>query len=474
MATPTTGNDVFTGLLGTRLVITPADLLGNDTYVGSNPTSIAIDALPTGGSLYLNNVLVTAGQSVTWAQLNTGKLTFQPTDFTTQQGAFSYTITDAGGTSAPSTATINFGIDTLQPGASINDGITNASQYQYVYAIDFQTVDGLTSNASKLSLATPTTMTDNSTGVGVDSTVVANPGAATGGPTSANDNLEYSNEFIGLAPGSGFSTYLNSLIDPATSLPYGAGAFNLTYSGWELNGEPVISVFNNVEQTSSYFLLTNNANIPSATSLGNASPAIFNYTICFEKSTFISTPFGERLVSSLAIGDEVIASDGRIIKVKWIGRQTINSYFAKLKGNLPVKISAGALGEGLPSVDLLVSPNHAIYVDGLLIHAIALVNESTISQLQAWAGNVEYYHIETDGHELVLANGVPAETFIDNVSRKEFDNWVEYESLYPNASAMIELDLPRVKFSRQLPRAISQRLEGIAKNIGISINQIAA
>jgi hypothetical protein len=62
-------------------------------------------------------------------------------------------------------------------------------------------------------------------------------------------------------------------------------------------------------------------------------------------------------------------------------------------------------------------------------------------------------------HEIIYAEGVPCETFIDNVSRAQFDNYAEYQALYPNTRMMKELPLPRVKFKRQLPTMIKQRLE---------------
>jgi hypothetical protein len=99
--------------------------------------------------------------------------------------------------------------------------------------------------------------------------------------------------------------------------------------------------------------------------------------------------------------------------------------------------------------------------DSTLIHAKALINGTSIVQMNEWAGDVEYFHIETEDHELIYANGVPAETFIDNVSRKQFDNYAEFEALYPGAPMMTELDLPRVLFCRQLSTQTARRLSSL-------------
>jgi len=62
---------------------------------------------------------------------------------------------------------------------------------------------------------------------------------------------------------------------------------------------------------------------------------------------------------------------------------------------------------------------------------------------------------------MVCANGVPAETFIDNLSRRQFDNYAEFEALYPSAPMMTELEIPRVLFRRQLSTVTVQRLNAL-------------
>ena len=90
-----------------------------------------------------------------------------------------------------------------------------------------------------------------------------------------------------------------------------------------------------------------------------------------------------------------------------------------------------------------------------------LGNGTSVVQMTEWSGDVEYFHIETENHELVYANGVPAETFIDNVSRSQFDNYAEFETLYPNAPMMTELEIPRVLFRRQLSTETVKRLNAL-------------
>ncbi len=211
------------------------------------------------------------------------------------------------------------------------------------------------------------------------------------------------------------------------------------------------------------YLLTNTAyaggtSIPMTTG---------TFTTCFLAGTRIATPEGERPVEALSIGDHVLGADALARPVRWIGRQTVVSVFADPQRNFPVRITAGALGDNTPSRDLLVSPDHALLVDGLLVQAGALVDGVAVRHEPAPAERFTWYHIELEDHALVLAEGAPAETYVDHVTRRRFDNFAEYEALYgAEVPAIPELELPRVKSARQLPAAVRARLDARAAAIG--------
>jgi hypothetical protein len=184
----------------------------------------------------------------------------------------------------------------------------------------------------------------------------------------------------------------------------------------------------------------------------------FGETICFMPGTRVATPLGEIAVETLKIGDLVTTADGHTAPVRWIGRQTISRVFADPLRVLPIRIQAGALGESLPARDLLISADHAILLEGVLVQAGALVNGSSIRRETDVPVNFTYYHVELDDHSLILAEGVPAETFIDNIDRLAFDNWDEHEALYPEGRAMRELPYARAQARRQVPQHIRKRL----------------
>ena len=184
-----------------------------------------------------------------------------------------------------------------------------------------------------------------------------------------------------------------------------------------------------------------------------------SFIVCFLSGTMIATPAGETPVESLAIGDLVLTADGRAAPVRWVGVQRVVTLFADPLRSFPIRIAAGALGEGLPVRDLLVSPDHALFLDGVLVQAGALVNGATIDREVEMPERFTYFHVELDDHSLILAEGVPAETFVDNVTRRRFDNFADYEALYGDTGATIaEMAAPRIKSARQLPEALRRRL----------------
>ena len=186
-----------------------------------------------------------------------------------------------------------------------------------------------------------------------------------------------------------------------------------------------------------------------------------DFPACFLSGSCIATPTGGVAVEDLSIGDEVKTLEGRRVSVKWIGRQTISTLFGTAERLMPVRFAAGSLGDGLPHTDLTVTADHGMLVDGVICHAGALVNGTTITRVPLAEMGESYtvYHIETEEHEIILANGAPAETFIDNVSRRVFDNFAEFEALYGDVPEMEELPYPRAMSARQVPQNIAERLK---------------
>ncbi|MEY8838646.1 Hint domain-containing protein [Cribrihabitans sp. XS_ASV171] len=199
-----------------------------------------------------------------------------------------------------------------------------------------------------------------------------------------------------------------------------------------------------------------------------AARSTADFTVCFGEGTLIATPDGQRRVETLEIGETLLTADGRMSQVKWVGRQTVHPFFAGARAQ-PVQIKAGALGGGLPHSDLTVTADHGMFIDGLVINASALVNGSTIDfvPLADLPDSFTVYHIETEAHDVILANGSAAETFIDYRGRRTFDNYREYIELYDTECTIPELPYPRVSSQRLVPDVLRQRL-GIARNESVT------
>ena len=164
------------------------------------------------------------------------------------------------------------------------------------------------------------------------------------------------------------------------------------------------------------------------------------------------------------MGDTIRVADGDTARIRWIGKRSVVSLFS---GAHPVRVATGALGENLPIRDLCLSPDHALLLSGVLVQASALVNGTTITRMTDLPEHFTYHHVGIEGHRLLLAEGVPAETFVDNVTRRRFDNYAGYEALYGDLStAIAEMNLPRVKSARQVPRALRERIAARAAELG--------
>jgi hypothetical protein len=157
---------------------------------------------------------------------------------------------------------------------------------------------------------------------------------------------------------------------------------------------------------------------------------------CFLPGTRIKTSLGETNIEELRIGDNVLTASGEAKPIKFIGRRMVSRERTGLwkKGEGPVKISRFAIDGKAPHSDLYITPEHAIYIDGILIPARNLVNGVTIvADAKPEIVSLTLFHIELDTHEGILAEGLAVESFrLDNQLTHAywFDNADEYVRLY--------------------------------------------
>lgn len=177
-----------------------------------------------------------------------------------------------------------------------------------------------------------------------------------------------------------------------------------------------------------YFIVFIGSVPPLATTLtiatvSNNGPSIPVDTVvpCFTKGTLIATPSGPTPVQKLLKGDRVLTSDNGAQTLRWIGSRKLNSIdLARAPRLRPICIGSGALGSGLPNRNLRVSPQHRMMLHSTIANRMFGHKEVFVPAIKL-AGlpgitvdndikSVEYFHILFDRHEVVFAEGSPAES----------------------------------------------------------------
>ena len=165
-----------------------------------------------------------------------------------------------------------------------------------------------------------------------------------------------------------------------------------------------------------------------------ASPIV----ACYVSGTRIRTRRGDVMVEQLHRGDMAVTAYGETRAeqpVRWIGRTRIDlDRHPRPEGAAPIRVVAGAFGPDRPDRDLLLSPDHAVLLEGdegkVLVPVRLLANGRSIRR-EAGGGVVIYHHVELDQHDVLLANNLPAESYLDTGNRADFDNGGTIRTLFP-------------------------------------------
>lgn len=184
----------------------------------------------------------------------------------------------------------------------------------------------------------------------------------------------------------------------------------------------------NDTRTVSWVLTDGLSNSTAVTSTIDVQPA------CFVEGTRIATERGAVAVEDLREGDRVLLESGDDpAPVVWIGRRHVAcARHPKPRQVWPVRIAADAFGPGRPCRDLWLSPDHALFVGNVLIPVMHLINGVSIARVPVDA--VTYYHVELPRHDVLLAEGLPCESYLDIDDRANFDNGGDAMRLYPDFS----------------------------------------
>ncbi len=169
------------------------------------------------------------------------------------------------------------------------------------------------------------------------------------------------------------------------------------------------------------FIFAGNAVAANIAMVADASGGVQLIDVaCFCTGTNIRTTQGDVAVERLAVGDMVITAAGAERPIKWIGQRTLRmSDHPNASDLMPIRIAADAFGPGLPMRNLLLSGEHAIHAEGVLIPVRELINDGSIHPVEV--SDVTYWHVELETHDILLAEGLPAESYLENGNRGDFE-----------------------------------------------------
>jgi hypothetical protein len=155
---------------------------------------------------------------------------------------------------------------------------------------------------------------------------------------------------------------------------------------------------------------------------GGVSAALAPASVaCFAAGTRIATDRGPTAVEDLRVGDRVVTAFGETVPVIWVGHRCVDCRDHDKPWTVwPVRVMAHAFADGVPQRDVRLSPDHAVHVDDVLIPVRHLINGTTI--VQEKVDRIDYYHVELAVHDVLLADGLPAESYLDDGGRAAFSN----------------------------------------------------
>jgi hypothetical protein len=190
------------------------------------------------------------------------------------------------------------------------------------------------------------------------------------------------------------------------------------YSGlWETDGTPGGTAMISV--------------VGANTGIDEGPSDITELVACFATGTRIATEQGDVAVEALCVGDAVLTLSGAARAVRWIGHRRVDCRrHPRPEQVWPVRVRAHAFAPGRPRRDLLLSPDHAVFASGVLIPIRYLVNGASV--VQENFEDITYWHVELAGHDIVLAEGLPAESFLDTGNRSAFTNGGAVRVLHPD------------------------------------------
>mgnify|MGYP003365672366 CR=1 FL=1 len=240
---------------------------------------------------------------------------------------------------------------------------------------------------------------------------------------------------------------------------------------WELNSDGTYKILDGYGDTTPL--------VKSVTLASGVKTSDFSWDsktssiVCFLGGSLINTPSGLKAVEDLSIGDELVAYvTGREIirRVTWAGQAhcTVRPHLPLDQAGYPVRILKDAIAEGMPFKDLLITAEHCLFFDGKFIPARMLVNGRSIF-FDKSITSYNYYHIETEAHSVIMADGMLTESYLDTGNRRSFSQKGNVISIGSNSNLTWDDAAASLTVSREAVEPLFRQIENRAEKVGFAI-----
>ena len=233
--------------------------------------------------------------------------------------------------------------------------------------------------------------------------------------------------------------------------------------------------------------IANGANVPAGTynALDSNStatnPLLISYNngntyigACFLSGSMISTPEGDVAVEDIKLGDEVIAVDWKsgqniVRPVVWTGKTHVNVRHGVSDdmSGYPVRILKDAIADGVPYKDMLITAEHSLFFDGKFVPARMLVNGRSIFYDKSIT-SYDYYHVETEQHSVIMADGMLTESYLDTGNRHTFRQEGSVVAFTPSRNLTWDDAAAPLGVSREFAEPLFRQAEARAQAAGLA------
>ena len=265
---------------------------------------------------------------------------------------------------------------------SVNDGvassITASSALNVVHVAPTIAAGGtatFTGGGPAVALDIGLTVSDGDSGNVLSSATVAVVDAITGDTLNFSSDPSTDGNIAVASDGDGVLV-LTSSGSTATMEQWQTALESVTYNFSPSNGDPTVG---GTDKSRTIDWTVNDGS--SSNGGSGLVTSTLDLTLCYCRGSRILTDHGEVAVEDLRIGDRVVTFSGAARPIRWIGHRDIDlTRHPAPEQAQPIRIRANAVADGVPRRDLLLSPDHAVLFDGLLVIARLLVNGASIER----------------------------------------------------------------------------------------------